>query len=275
MYLYVSAIPQYNRPVWKTDLDFSLNLHIPSISILLPTSMNMVSQDSLRAYVEYNGTKHQFPSKAISRLDNFRNSYTAVAFDSSQLDAIDFTTIQDLIHVELDVNFNSSIASYASLMTYFEIYDSRLSLDTVYACEIANYPRMAAFATSEYNIVAEHIIDRYGLVVAPSSTEACGKTYHGLLTEKKIPYTAYSWNLESSVPTTSNFTSCDVSQDADARCTMALEFSFGTHLIHTYESQPGISKLEIWLNAGAITGAVQFFAWFAEILLLRGASPIG
>ena len=179
--------------------------------------------------------------------------------------------------MELDVNYNSSGIDniYSSLVTYFEIYDARLSPETVYECEIANYPRIAALATTQYNIVAEHIIDRYGLVVAPSATEACGKKYHSLLTEYDTPYTAYSWNLESSVPTTTNFTTCDVMNNENAQCPMGLEFSFGTHLIHTYESQPAISKLEIFLNAGAITGAVQFFAWFVEVLLLRGTSLVG
>ena len=273
-YLYLSGIPQYNHPTWGTDLDFSLNLHVPAMTLLIPNADSGISlrtpnnpRESIRARAVFNSTAQNYSGSAIGIHQGFHDLYTAVVFNTSRLDITDFTTIQDTLSVELDVNYNSSAAANLDITTYFEVFDPRLSLATVYDCEIANYPRMPAFASNTFTIVAEHIIDQYGLVISPSATNECGTEYHKLLKEYSTPYTAYSWNLESSIPTVANIADCDVAENPDASCKMAISVSFGTHLVHTSTSQPGISKLNIWLNAGSITGAVQFFAWFLEMLI--------
>ena len=148
------------------------------------------------------------------------------------------------------------------------MFDPRLSLETVYDCEIATYPRMPAFAENTFSITTEHITDRYGLVIAPSATKKCGREYHTLLAQRDPAYSAYNWGLESSIPTVANVTeSCDIAFNADNVCQMSVSISFGNHLIQSSTSRPGISHLDIWLNAGAITGTIQFFAWFLELLL--------
>ena len=41
-------------------------------------------------------------------------------------------------------------------------------------------------------------------------------------------------------------------------------FSFNSKLVRTTETLLGISNLYIWINAGAIVGAVQFFGWILK-----------
>jgi hypothetical protein len=49
------------------------------------------------------------------------------------------------------------------------------------------------------------------------------------------------------------------------QCNSEFRFLFNSYVINTMESIPGIQKGEIWMNAGAIVGAVQFFVWFLTI----------
>ena len=45
------------------------------------------------------------------------------------------------------------------------------------------------------------------------------------------------------------------------QCSVSLSFLIGSNLMRTTESRPGVTHLEIFINAGAIVGGVQFFTW--------------
>ena len=85
----------------------------------------------------------------------------------------------------------------------------------MYDCEIATYPRVPAFADNTFTVTVEHIVDQYGLVIAPSATEKCGREYHALLAQRQPPYSTFNWGLESSIPTVANVTECDVAVNPD------------------------------------------------------------
>jgi hypothetical protein len=240
-----------------------------------PLNIVPLSDGSLvNAVVVYDSSQQAFPAEAISIQRNFKDNWDAVVLNSSLLPTKNFSTIQDQLVVTMNLNYNSSqipgnfVASQSAITTNFEIFDPRLSLQNVYECEIATYPRTPVFADNRFSISAEHITDRFGLVIAPDATQECGRDYHALLTQRSPPYSAFTWGLESSVPTVANVTeSCDVAFNPENACQMSISLSFGSHLIRSSVSRPGISHLEMWLNAGAITGTVQFFAWFLEILI--------
>ena len=219
VYLYYSAIPQYNKPVWSTGIDFSVDLPIPAFALLIPNSqandehgppLNLVPSmnGSIVNAIAINGTStNRYPESAIT-VRPFRDHWTALVFNSSLLSASDFATLQDRLNIYMNVNCKSShsnifrmpysplpdnssaipndfIESSSAMTLNFEMFDARLSLETVYDCEIATYPRMPAFAENTFSINAEHITDQYGLVIAPSATKKCGKEYHALLSQQR------------------------------------------------------------------------------------------
>ena len=46
---------------------------------------------------------------------------------------------------------------------------------------------------------------------------------------------------------------------------MDVGLAYANQFVISQETRPGIGYLDIWLNAGAIVGSVQFFAWFAVV----------
>lgn len=75
-------------------------------------------------------------------------------------------------------------------------------------------------------------------------------------------YTSWSFTLDSSLPNP-DLASCDVVKNGkDAICESQVVIGYSTQMVQRVTSSPGLSKLDIWLNAGAIVGGVQFFVWF-------------
>ena len=115
VYLYYSAIPQYNKPVWSTGIDFSVSLPIPALALLIPNSpandehgppLNIVpsTNGSLVNAFAVNGTSHQrYPDSAIA-VRPFKDHWNAVVLNSSLLSSSDFSTTQDRVYISLNVN---------------------------------------------------------------------------------------------------------------------------------------------------------------------------
>ena len=66
-----------------------------------------------------------------------------------------------------------------------------------------------------------------------------------------------------------NLEDCDIAREGneDARCGMDVGLAYANQFVISQETRPGIGYLDIWLNAGAIIGSVQFFAWFAVVAI--------
>ena len=58
---------------------------------------------------------------------------------------------------------------------------------------------------------------------------------------------------------------CDTASGPSNQCPQTISFEFGSLAASTLESVPGNEQLDVWLNAGAIIGAIQFFDWFLGI----------
>jgi hypothetical protein len=107
------------------------------------------------------------------------------------------------------------------------------------------------------------ISDVYGLVGQTCSSESCRQGYADVLSDPAHPYHLYS-PIVTTTPLTNP--SCDVATDPNAQlCAGNIYMQIASNVVQTMESVPDIAKLDIWLNAGAIVGAVQFFAWFLVI----------
>jgi hypothetical protein len=114
----------------------------------------------------------------------------------------------------------------------------------------------------DYNIVplgVEGIKDAYGLFTLPSQSAMQVKK---LLSDSDNFLNLYSPTV---IPVNTANACRTGNESTIIHCNSEFRFLFNSYVINTMESMPGISKLGIWMNAGAIVGAVQFFGWFLTI----------
>lgn len=96
----------------------------------------------------------------------------------------------------------------------------------------------------------------------PDLNQSCADYFTRALANPRPPYTLYSPSVSSTHYTTNT---CDVSIYPDGEeCYTLMAVHFATNFVQTTQTVHGISKLDIWLNIGAIVGAVQFFAYFLQ-----------
>lgn len=95
------------------------------------------------------------------------------------------------------------------------------------------------------------------------SRPVCERVYNELLPQADPPLAIFDLSLTASMSTTPEFLrDCDIATSANASCISAVSLTYGTQFVTYQKSMPGKTKEEIWINCGAIVGAVQFFAWF-------------
>ena len=151
-----------------------------------------------------------------------------------------------------------------------------MTLDEVYFCQLGSSLMIPPYLASSILLAAEKISDPYGLGLAPSNftsqfviipsnftsnfTPDCFQTLNGLYEDPEQPYVTYSSSFNYQTPSTVNACSSPPCNETY----IALEF--GSNIIRTSTSIPGISQLDIWLNVGSIVGAVQFFMWLLTLV---------
>jgi hypothetical protein len=114
----------------------------------------------------------------------------------------------------------------------------------------------------DYNIVplgVQGIKDAHGLFTPPSQSAMQMKK---LLSDSDNFLKLYTPTV---IPVNTANACRTGNESTIIQCNSEFRFLFNSYVINTMESMPGISKLDIWTNAGAIVGAVQFFGWFFTI----------
>lgn len=102
-------------------------------------------------------------------------------------------------------------------------------------------------------------------MIRPSAyyPDTCGDTYDYLLSNNVSPFTFFDSSLSQSSESVQDYEQeCDIATDPDARCRSSITFVYGSQFVSRQRSMPGKSKQEIWIDCGAIVGAIQFFQWF-------------
>ena len=113
-----------------------------------------------------------------------------------------------------------------------------------------------------------HITDTLRTVQAPGDTDQQSREYCSNIFQQKLATTdpefaLYDITLTGASPSTDSYAKdCDVAANPDAKCQLQVTLNYGNQFVLTRETSRGISQLDIWLNIGAIVGAIQFFAWF-------------
>lgn len=145
------------------------------------------------------------------------------------------------------------------------LFDSRHGFNESFSCDLTSSTLFQVLAENFCTLTASLITDTLGLI-KPSAgqPDICRGLYQSAFSLENPQYTSYAPSavIQSDQVTLSD---CDTVTDPTNTCEVGIEIQFGSLAVNSMESIPGINQLDIWLNAGAIVGAVQFFAWFLGI----------
>jgi hypothetical protein len=138
-------------------------------------------------------------------------------------------------------------------------FDPRMSLDTLLDCGLVSLPIVPASAEYSMSLTASYITDTYNLITRPGQSTACVTASKALFDNDEFPYISYSLSVVSS----SINTDCQLLENGTiTSCVFSAIINYGSQTVQTTTSTPGISKLSIVVNAGALVGGVQFLTWF-------------
>ncbi len=184
----------------------------------------------------------------------------------------------------MDLSVNSSVSSVQSNSTdafdgpagayvIYTLFDPRLNLSDILNCSLLPYSYAPAFSGSDIRVDVTYLTDNYNLVQIPRSANTegsgCGSSWLKTLRQSNPPFSSYGWRVDTQQDSSKNSTLyCDRSLNTyNGPCSFNINLELGNRAAQTAVSKPGISRLDIWLGAGSITGAVQFFAWFVKLLV--------
>ena len=146
-----------------------------------------------------------------------------------------------------------------------------MSLNDLMTCGFVNYQTSPMFTNVDIRLTMEYLHDDLNFIgtafATPSKSDQysldCEPGLRKLLSAQEPFYSLYTASITSSNSIME--LNCSAASDQLQCGAVSNRLSFDTRIVRTTKTGPGISKQDIWLNAGAIVGAVQFFAW-----LLRG-----
>lgn len=146
---------------------------------------------------------------------------------------------------------------------YALAFDPRLSVREIILCATVPAYTINAFAQTTFAMSVSQISDPRLKMVRPRNRDPiCGNVYD-MLSYADPPISMFDLTLSSSVQVLNNFTEeCNVDGDVGPLCLGGVLYTYGSQTITTQISVPGKSKQDIWIDCGAIVGAIQFFAWF-------------
>lgn len=149
------------------------------------------------------------------------------------------------------------------------VYDPTIDLNKTVGCGLLKIATLPVFATNYVSMELTKTEDKYDLLNLGANKSRNGQDCSGLRQaifgsggDKQY----LQWNYGTSAMPRTNLTDCDIKVWGDeAGCPMQVGLSYSSQIVTKALTQPGIDKLTIWLNAGAVVGGVQFFFWFFTI----------
>lgn len=156
----------------------------------------------------------------------------------------------------------------SSVLMTQAFFDSKMSLYTVRDCGLTGLPTRPSVASYAVSLRAAYTTDSYGLISGTKTTTTCEEQSEVLLSDTIFPYVSYTSDLDTSI--VEAWDNCDEQQIGEGTayaCAFNMTMRYETQMIQSMTSVPGISKLDILLNAGSIVGGIQFFAWFLAMFV--------
>lgn len=294
LYLYASAIPQYNTLRWESGVNFTDSLSLPAFAFVLNHYYFRTPTDTSRTFcydLMSNGTSQFCPKAAFSSTPIelyltsseqpdvvayiFNSTYLQREANTGELGFDQALGNQVLISVDLNCEISPSpLDAFADILldTAFvranvvgnalnvAFFDPRYNLTDQLACGLVQFTNVQPVSNNNFYVTAEQITDKLGLISAPTSPQQCKQFFRNTLSQEDSPYLSYSASL--SPVSNQDVSTCDSNDDT---CQAVVTLNYPSNIVGTIASTHSIDRLTIWLNAGAIVGGVQFFTWFLGI----------
>ena len=143
-----------------------------------------------------------------------------------------------------------------------------MSVDNLITCGLVDYQSTPMLTDLDISLTLEYLHDDLNFInpsLPSQHATDCETILRQLLSNQTQLYSIYT----ASITTTGSFenrsTNCSTASDQHRCGTVYITLSFGSRIVRTTETKPGILKQDIWISAGAIVGAVQFFAWLLRL----------
>jgi len=294
VYLYASAIPQYNTPRWQRGVNFTDTLSLPAFAFIMSHYYFRTPADTSRTFCynsPSNGKSFLCPGAAFSSkpielylTSSEQPDLVAYIFNSTYLQREANTgelgfnqALGNQVQISIDVNCEISLsqldtfadvspdtafvdASVVGNALNLAFFDPRYSLTDQLACGLVQPINVQPVSSNIFYMAAEQVTDTLGLISAPTLPEQCKEFFRNTLSQEDSQYLSYSVNL--SPVSNQDVSTCDSN---DEPCQAVATINYPSNIVGTIASTHSIDQLTIWLNAGAIVGGVQFFAWFLGI----------
>lgn len=163
--------------------------------------------------------------------------------------------------IRILVNSSNSSSQNVAGSWFLKLADPRVIHDEILSCnQIISSQIAPVIGDTSITFDAQQIIDSYGLIDIPKTNDSgCTSGLSRLLADRSRPFSTYTASITSSpLITTGN---CEAIKDAQQKCEVSIILQLGSRILRTTETVPRMSRVEIWLDIGAIVGGVQFFAW--------------
>ncbi|KPI45040.1 uncharacterized protein AB675_2625 [Cyphellophora attinorum] len=290
-YLLLSAIPKYNAPTWQTSIDVAAVMPVPAIAMIVLENDDLLSPARF-ANETYDGVPIGLPAFVSSTNVTNNLTYTGppalyrqqevlpASIVNLSIDAIvsNSTIVQPTVGTPLQAGIYGTVllqydkdvfdarrrnSTGVAPTMILSAFDPRLSLAEVALCSIVQTSLVNAFAQNNFQMTVSQLKDPRSKMVRPTVMDPiCERAYH-LLETANPPIANYDLRLTSSQTTNGNFSEeCVIGQTPDQTCMGGFSLVYSSQFVTTQISVPGKSKQDIWIDCGAIVGAVQFFAWF-------------
>jgi hypothetical protein len=294
VYLYASAIPQYNTPKWQSGVNFTDTINLPAFAFILSNNYFRTPADTSRTFcydLLSNGKSVFCPKAAFSGtptelyLTSSANpDVIAYIFNSTHIQREANTgqlgfnqALGNQVQISIDVDCRISLSqldAFANVSSdsafvaanvvgnalNLAFFDPRYNLTNQLACGLVQLINVQPVSSNIFYVTAEQITDTLGMINAPTSPKQCKEFFSNTLSRDDSQYLSYSASL--SPVSNQDVSTCDSSGQV---CQAVATLNYPSNIVNTIASTHSIDQLTIWLNAGAIVGGVQFFAWFLGI----------
>jgi hypothetical protein len=288
-YLFAGALPTHNTPKWSSGITYADNIQFPGIAltfanaIAAPVKIFEMACETFHVDNPILVSCHKFLRSKTHRLRVVVTGYStpllrlllsahrpARMINYTSITGCNVSTTIDLCrHLLICADDGPPIHSSCSdtdlLLWEVVFFDSRLGLLETVQCDLDTFASVDSLSSPTFTVTPRLTTDTLGLIKIPiqkrTSHNSCPDVYRSAFSTDP-PYTSYAQasSLYGTGHVLNNCTSTSANNPKGWLATMT--FSWRSLAAKTMESVPGNEELDIWLNAGAIVGAVQLFAWF-------------
>ncbi|KAK5734312.1 hypothetical protein LTR17_008976 [Elasticomyces elasticus] len=289
LYFFRTALPTYhNAPKWKYETSYEQSLAPPGFALFGHyndgASAIFDSDTWTKCYSpQWNDTCNNFFPNSSTTLNStaygnpsyyaFNTSLANTPTPANAAPKKEYTSAGDKLLLQVGrvnwnfTEFNSTYGKDAMQkpVLYAAVYDPTLSGDNLTLaldCGVLSWTEIPAFDSTTITILSKVTKDPRNMIAYNTTTPECEGLASYLHT---IEYKTYEFYTSSSG--SSDISQCEVSRPGGTSygCFKQVLIRYGSFVVSTMRSEPGILPLDILPNISAILGAVAWVQWFTSI----------